>query len=56
MFDHKSLVNLVVGKGLLELILSCTRGEALGLEEIQSRLLHLVKLIKVEFTMAFLRC
>ena len=56
MFDQRLLGYLIVGEGLLELILSCTRRESLGFEEIHGRLLHLIKLSKVELAMAFLRC
>ena len=54
-FHHTFRVYLIVWKGLLELVLSSTGIEALGLEEINSRLLHFTKLSKVELTMAFLR-
>ena len=56
MFHQSFRVYLIVWQGLLELVLSSAGIEALGLEEINSRLLHLTKLSKVELTMAFLRC
>ena len=55
-FNYTSLGYLIVGEGLLELILSCTRREALGFEDLHSRHLQLRKLREVELTVAFVRC